>query len=76
MLGSWEQYAGDPFAGLTVNGSDQSAWFFDRDDPMPNDRLDAPRPLTLTARLPENLVVDGRNRPRECQSALRFERRA
>jgi SAM-dependent methyltransferase len=47
MLGSWQQYAFDPFPGPHMSGADLPGWFFDRDDPTPDDRFYAfPRLVT------------------------------
>ena len=46
-MGSWQQYAGDPIEVSTVTGDDLPAWFFDRDDPTPDDHFYAfPRLVT------------------------------
>jgi SAM-dependent methyltransferase len=38
-MGSWEQYAADPITDPTVSTGGLPGWFFDRDDPTPDDRF-------------------------------------
>lgn len=46
-MGSWQQYAFDPMPGLPMSRDDWPGWFFDRDDPTPDDRFYAvPRLVT------------------------------
>jgi SAM-dependent methyltransferase len=47
MLGSWQQYAFDPFSHRYLMSDDLPGWFFARDDPSPDDRFYAfPRLVT------------------------------
>jgi SAM-dependent methyltransferase len=46
-MGPWQQYAFDPIRRMTPSDSDLPGWFFDRDDPTPDDRFYAfPRLVT------------------------------